>query len=135
MIKKLDHITINTNDIETTRHFYKEILGFLEQPVTDCGNHRYFFFKIDDYTVLEVGEYDFDDSIANSSSTASGKIRHIAFEVDDIFALKERLESAGFFFSTDIAYRGDELGFTSGQLLDPNGIELEFLEYGNAEIR
>lgn len=129
MIRKLDHVTINTKDIATTRFFYTELLGMKENKTVDCRDHRYYMFSIDDSVILEVGQYDFDSSDAHSSSTAAGKIRHIAFEVDDIAALQERLAAAGYHFATDVAYRGDELGFISGQILDPNGIELEFLQY------
>lgn len=129
MIKKLDHVTINVKDIAATRRFYTELLGMSEKKIVDCHDHRYYLFSIDDSTILEVGQYDFDTSAAHSTSTASGKIRHIALEVDDIAALEAKLAAAGFYFETDVAYRGDELGFISGQILDPNGIELEFLQY------
>ena len=134
MIKKLDHITINAKDIDKTRRFYIGVLEFSERrPVIDCVDHRYYFFDIPGGGTVEVGIYDFDNAEACDSVTAKGKLRHIAFEVDDIMGLKKRIEQAGYTFCTDVAYRGDELGFTSGQLLDPNGIELEFLQYGNAE--
>lgn len=134
MIKKLDHITINAKDIDATRHFYLNILGFVERrSMIECGDHRYYFFDIPCGGILEVGIYDFDDSDACDSETARGKLRHIAFEVEDIFDLKKRLEQAGYAFSASVEYRGDELGFTSGQIFDPNGIELEFLQYGNDE--
>ena len=133
MIKKLDHITINAKDIEATRRFYVELLRFSERKMFDAGNHRYYFFDFPGGITLEVGVYDFNDSEAQDSSTAKGKLRHIAFEVDDIMGLQKRLEDAGYSFSTTVEYRGDQLGFISGQIFDPNGIELEFLQYGNAK--
>ena len=129
MIKRVDHITINVTDIEKTRHFYCDLLGFQEhRPMVDCGDHRYYYFELPGGTALEAATYDQADSTLDNS-TATGKWRHVAFEVDDIMGLQQRLEDAGYAFITDVAYRGDEFGFISGQVSDPDGIEVEFLQY------
>ena len=133
MIKRMDHVTLNVKDIEATRRFYVDILGFRERQMVDCGDHCYHFFESPGGITLEVGIDNFDDSIAVDTPTSTGKLRHIAFEVDDIMAMKTRLEEAGYMFSSTVEYRGGELGFISGQLHDPSGIELEFLQYANAQ--
>ena len=132
MITKVDHITINVKGLEKTMFFYEKILGFQLKPMNDFGDHRYYFFEIPGGTTLEVGEYDFDDQISRDSITAGGRIRHLAFEVDDIFALEKKLAQFGYLFFSPIEYR-ETLGFTSGLVHDPNGIELEFLQYGKPD--
>ena len=132
MIKKVDHITINVKNLEKTVFFYKEILGFQPKPMKDFGDHRYYFFEIPGDTTLEIGEYDFDEQVSQDSITAGGRMRHLAFEVDDILVLEKKLEQFGYTFFSPIEYR-KMLGFTSGLVHDPNGIELEFLQYGNPE--
>lgn len=134
MIKRVDHITINTRDLEKTIRFYRDILGFPQKPTKDFSDHRYYFFEIPGGTTLEVGEYDFDESDSQDSITARGRIRHLAFEVDDIHDLQKKLENAGYRFFSPIEFRA-ALGFASGLLHDPNGIELEFLQYGNTYRR
>lgn len=130
MIKKVDHVTINSLDIEKTLFFYKNILGFHPKPMKDFKDHRYYFFEIPGGVTLEIGEYDFDESNSEDSITAKGRMRHLAFEVEDILELEKKLNEVGYFFFTPIEYR-DSLGFASGLVHDPNGIELEFLQYGN----
>lgn len=131
MIKRVDHITINAKDLEKTMVFYKDILGFQQQPSKEFYDHRYYFFDIPGGTTLEIGEYDFEKQSSEESITAKGRIRHIAFEVDDILKLQKILSEAGYLFFMPIEYR-ESLGFSSGLVYDPNGIELEFLQYGDA---
>lgn len=130
MIRGIDHVTINTRDIHATRRFYTQALGLRELPKVECGNHRYYFWVLPGGGKLEIGEYDFDATVATDSSTAGGRLRHLAFEVEDIFALKAHLESLGYNFATAVEYR-EGLGFISGQMLDPSGVELEFLQYSD----
>ena len=131
MIKKVDHITINAKDIHQTIHFYRDVLGFQSKSMRDFNDHRYYFFNIPGDLTLEVGEYDFEKQSSEESVTAKGRIRHIAFEVDDILKLQKVLIEAGYSFFMPIEFR-ESLGFTSGLVHDPNGIELEFLQYGDA---
>jgi lactoylglutathione lyase len=130
MIKKVDHITINAKDIEQSLFFYKDILGFQPKPTKDFKDHRYYFFEIPGGVTLDIGEYDFDESYSEDSITAKGRMRHLAFEVEDILEFEKRINESGYSFFAPIEYR-ETLGFSSGLVHGPNGIELEFLQYGN----
>jgi len=63
-----------------------------------------------------------------SLSTDKGRARHLAFEVDDARAIEEKLTKAGFPFHAPVKDI-EKLGFAGGLTRDPNGFELEFLQY------
>ena len=118
-IKSIAHICIKAKDLEATRHFYCDLLGF--EKVFDFikeGRVSGFYFKVGNNTFVEV----FEGGAGGSDSP----MLHICFETDDIEELKKTLDSRGL-RTTEIKLGTDN----SYQcwVKDPDGIDIEFLEY------
>ena len=129
MIKAMDHVTINIKDVEATLHFYGEILGLQALPSVDMGDHFLRYFALPSGGKLELIQYYYDVPQLDVEATNKGCARHLAFEVEDIRALEKKLTDAGFVFHVPVSYVKN-LDFTGGLTKDPNGFELEFLQYG-----
>jgi catechol 2,3-dioxygenase-like lactoylglutathione lyase family enzyme len=132
-----NHIDLGTKDMDATRAFYEDVLGFpLVRAdlveIGDQGRLKHFFFDIGNGQLIgfmsgeDVEGYpkDFDSSINKGLGLAPG-VYHFAFNADSVEtleAMKERLEAH------DIAVRGpvDHEGWSKSiYFRDPNGLQLE----------
>ena len=127
-IRQIDHVTINVTDMEKTREFYGKLLGLRELDCVDKGDHELTFFELPGGAKLELVVYRYETADNGQTATDRGRARHLAFEVDDVYALEKKLTEAGYPFHVPVSYV-DKLGFSGGLTRDPNGFELEFLEY------
>jgi catechol 2,3-dioxygenase-like lactoylglutathione lyase family enzyme len=92
-IRDLDHVVVFTADVEATRAFYKDGLGlrlaldktFEERQV------RLLFFRLGSVTI-EIGSR----LGAEPSSEAADRFGGLAWEVEDVDVIRERLEGEGF---------------------------------------
>lgn len=130
MIRKLDHVTINIKDFEKAMQFYGGLLGLEKLPSAEMADHTLFFFRLPDGVKIELVQYHFKTREEAVEYSRKGTARHFAFQVDDLDGLQKKLEDAGYRFHAPAAYV-EKLGFRSGLVRDPNGFELEFLQYGN----
>lgn len=128
MIQKIDHVTINVKDIEKTLQFYGKLLELEQLPSVDMGDHTLSFFKLPSGEKIELVQYHFPTEETAIESSCRGTARHFAFEVDHIKGLEEKLENAGYHFHSPVTFI-EKLGFWSGLVKDPNGFELEFIQY------
>jgi len=128
-IKKIDHVTINVRNYEESARFYRDILGLKQLDDVNMGDHILHYFLLPDGSKLELTEYFFDTTDIPVDATNKGCARHLAFEVDDIVALEKKLKDAGYTFHVPVSYV-ESLEFTGGLTKDPNGFEIEFLQYG-----
>ena len=131
---KFDHVTINTRDVEKTIWFYGELLGLKQLPSVDMGDHLLRYFALPNGGKLELTEYRFDTRDTPIVSTDKGMARHVAFEVDDAYEVERVLTKAGYPFHVQVHYI-EKLGFAGGLTRDPNGFELEFLQYMKADVK
>lgn len=128
-IKAINHITINVKDLKKTKAFYGDLLGLKElQPVVMEGVQTVYYYELPGGVRLELIDYEEEVPVSEQSELALGSCRHFAFEVDDILALEVRLKEAGYHFHLPIAY-AKPFGCTAGLVYDPNGFELEFVQY------
>ena len=128
MIKQIDHITINVTDMEKTLYFYGELLGLQQLSTVNMGDHELTFFQLPGGAKLELVTYEYETADNGQTATDRGRARHLAFEVDDVYALEKKLTEAGYPFHVPAGYV-EKLGFTGGLTRDPNGFELEFMQY------
>ena len=132
-----NHIDLGTRDMEATRAFYEDVLGFpLVRAdlveIGDQGKLKHFFFDIGNGQLIgfmsgeDVEGYpkDFDAGINKGLGLAPG-VYHFAFDADSLETLeatKKQLEAHG------IPVRGpvDHEGWSQSiYFRDPNGIQLE----------
>jgi lactoylglutathione lyase len=84
----LDHINIQTRDLEKSVQFYSEALGFTLVKRLDLGSMKLVFLTLDTVTV-ELSE-------ANEGVPCrDGVIDHFSLRVPDIFAAVEVLKNYG----------------------------------------
>lgn len=133
----LNHIDLGTKDMEATRAFYEDVLGFplARADLVELGNKgvmQHFFFDIGNGQLLgfmsgeNVEGYpkDFDSGINKGLGLMPG-VYHFAFNADSLETLaatKQRLEAHG------VAVRGpvDHEGWSKSIYFeDPNGLQLE----------
>jgi len=126
--KKMDHITINVVDLEKTLWFYGELLGLKRLPSINLETETLHYFELPGSIKLELTEFKFKNKTIKYSSTDKGIFRHLAFNCEDVYEIEKLLISKGFPFHVPVSYN-EKLGFHGGLTRDPNGVELEFMEY------
>jgi catechol 2,3-dioxygenase-like lactoylglutathione lyase family enzyme len=125
---KLDHITINVISMEESIIFYKEVLSLRMLNLVDMGNHIIQYFDLGGGARLELIEYKFDCKESKLTSTDKGMYRHLVFAVDDIMEIYDRVLQARFVPDNKPTFV-DKLEFTNFLMKDPNGVELEIIQY------
>jgi glyoxylase I family protein len=132
-----NHIDLGTRDMEATRTFYQDVLGFplVRADLVEIGDEgrlKHFFFDVGGGELLgfmsgeDVNGYpkEFDAGINRGLGLAQG-VYHFAFDADseaDLERIKRHLQDHG------VKVRGpvDHEGWCKSiYFLDPNGLQLE----------
>lgn len=125
-IKRIEHIAINTKDMNASAEFYRDILGFRQLETIENGDNTITYFLLPDGTRLELFDYHGANRSYERGDSDVG-LKHIAFEVEDVAAHEKELRDKGVnitLATTDLYHLGARvLLFT-----DPDGIILEFCE-------
>lgn len=125
-INNVHHIAIIASDYQKSKHFYTEILGL--QIVREVYREARDSYKLD----LAIGEnyvielFSFPNPPARPSRPEACGLRHLAFEVEDVAAAKQNLESKGIEVE-DIRideFTGKKFTFFA----DPDDLPIEFYE-------
>jgi catechol 2,3-dioxygenase-like lactoylglutathione lyase family enzyme len=115
-IKRMDHFTVVTDQLEVTLDFYTSLLGFVEGPRPDFGIPGYWFY-IDERPVLHIIGVD------KMPAVRRGALDHMAYWAEGFVDTVERLKAR------DVAFRiiRTPRPFSNWQLFfeDPNGAEVE----------
>jgi len=98
MIGRLNHVAIATSDIQAAAKVYREILGAKVSEAVPQPDHGVttIFVELPN-TKIELLEPLGDNSpIAKFlQKNPSGGIHHVCYEVDDIYAARDRMRAAG----------------------------------------
>lgn len=121
MIGGLDHINIETLDLDTSVKFYTQVLG-LEvgwRPSFDVPG-----------AWLYVGEQPIVHLVVRDSINEgpTGAIHHVALTASDLATTTKRLEDAGIDFKKTVV---PDLAVTQLFVTDPNGVMLELNFYAD----
>src|SRR5438876_5611297 len=116
----LSHIALYAHDIQKSRAFYKDFLGFAEPyslPNSD-GTLHLTWIKINDHQTIEL----FPEKQANSD-----RLYHIALETNDADAMRQYLAAHGVAVpeKTPVGKIGNKNYF----ITDPDGHSVEIVEY------
>lgn len=86
MIRRLGHVNLSVDDIEAARRFYRDLLDLppIAKP-PGAGRRNGCWFLVGDV------ELHISEEVADNASS----LRHIAFEVDDLAAARQRLAAGG----------------------------------------
>ena len=124
----LEHLNLVVRDIPETLAFYKAAFPHwrirAEGRAEWYGEMRTWVHFGDDYQYLTFN----DDGTGENRDLAGHQtgLAHFAYVTDNIQAVIDRLESAGF----EVANPGaDNQHRKNAYFIDPNGFEVEFVEY------
>lgn len=126
------HTMVRVRDLDKSLDFYCNLLGLTEshRMVSETGRFTLVYLnapldaeqaKAHDAPLLEL-TYNWDDE----EYTGGRNFGHLAFEVDDIYALCERIQAAG--VTINRPPRDGHMAFVRS----PDGISVEFLQKGRA---
>jgi glyoxylase I family protein len=92
-INRIHHVAIICNDIEKSKKFYTEILGFKIQNEVfrEARNSYKVDLTLNGNYLIEL--FSFPNPPKRSSKPEAVGLRHLAFEVDDIFESVSLLQS------------------------------------------
>lgn len=114
------HIALFVADVEKSRAYYKNLLGYEEpfQLKNPDGSLSLTFIKINDRQYIELFP---------EKSPGTSRLNHIALEVDDAEGMRKYLESKGIKVPPKVLPgRTGNLNFT---IPDPDGHGVEFVQY------
>jgi lactoylglutathione lyase len=119
-INGVAHIALYAHDMEKSRAFYRDFLGFGE-PYTlknPDGSLAMTFFKINERQYIELSP---------EKEADSDRLRHISFETDDLEGLRNYLAAKGVAVPATTS-RG-RIGNRSFHITDPEGHVIEMVQY------
>jgi glyoxylase I family protein len=122
-IQSINHVTINTTDINASKDFYGRILGFRQQETVPFDGFSLVYFEIPGGGRLELFDYG-GKNPRNVRDESEAGLRHLAFTVDDVDAAEAFLRAQGVqvtMAATDLP----SLNSRAILFLDPNGVTLE----------
>lgn len=125
----VNHLAMATGDMDQTIRFWRDLLGMRLVAGLGQQGYRHYFFQISDTDLIAFFEWPGVEPVTKKEHgrPVSGPFifDHVSFGVeteDDLWALKAKLEAAGFPVSDVIDH-----GFIhSIYAHDPNGIPIEF---------
>lgn len=128
-ITGLAHIGIFTQDIEASKAFYRDILGFTltndEALVREAGTTRLAFLEAGDCKIELVQPAD----LASVVNRPPGQVDHVAMSVRDIDVVAQRLKERGIAFDGEEPSRLEILGGAKSIFFQgPDGERLELFE-------
>lgn len=142
-INKLAHYSIRTTDLESSRRFYTEILGFrvgFRPPFQFPGLWLYMGDDEQEYGTVHIigidpndpqGLIDYLGDKSLDSLQGTGTVDHIAFTATDLAAMRANLKDRGLDFRERTV---PALGLHQLFLTDPSGVTIE-LNYPAAEAQ
>lgn len=130
MFARLDHFLVMTHDVDATRDFYRDVLGFAEGFRPDLGFLGHWLY-LGEVAVIHIA--DWDSYTAHSRrlgipvttpAPGTGALDHVAFNApaSQYPVLKQRLEERGLRFHP---HGSPGIGLRQIFLDDPNGLKLE----------
>jgi len=118
MIKQIAHVCINSKNLNDSLCFYRDILGLKVAFEFERDSEVFgYYFRVGYGTYIEVFKGESGDS---------GKIKHIALEVDNIDEIISDLRSKGKEIS-DKCLGADNTW--QAWTKDPDGVPIEFHQY------
>jgi glyoxylase I family protein len=125
-IKAIDHVAINTVDIEESVRFYTQVMGLKLLKRVPNGDNVLVYLKINDNSTLELFDCEKKIEYFEHSESCSGPL-HIALSVGNIAEWYEHLKAHNVAFTLPLCAL-DHLGKNVLLFKDPNGVIIELSE-------
>lgn len=118
-IQAIHHVSLPVADLARARRFYEGVLGLQPDPSRPAMVFDGVWYALGAVSIHLLCLP--DSCLSAREGLPGGRDRHVAFAVDDVVALGERLRQAGFEFSPSSSGRAALF------CRDPDGHALEFL--------
>ena len=122
-INYVQHIAVTCKDIEASVAFYRDILGFEELRRVPYGDVDLVYMKVSDDCEMELFSQK-NGTPPNTAGPTDAGLRHIAFDVDDLYEWDAYLKEKGVRFEMD-PLDMPELGKRGLLIYDPDGVIVE----------
>jgi lactoylglutathione lyase len=114
------HVAFRVHDIETSRHFYKDFLGYSEPfSIKPDGKLVMTFIKINDHQYVELSPED---------NPQQPRFVHLALQTDDAEGFRLYLKSKGYKVPDKPASKG-RIRNTATGVEDPDGNHIDVTQY------
>ncbi|MDR2215562.1 MAG: VOC family protein [Nevskiaceae bacterium] len=127
-LNRMEHFLVMTDDVDHTRDFYRDVLGFAEGPRPDLGFLGHWLY-LDGTACIHIADWDTYTAHSNrlgipvtKPAPGTGALDHVAFTGDDYDELLGRLQRHGLNFHP---HDSPAIGLRQIFLEDPNGLKLE----------
>jgi len=116
----ISHVNFYVSDLQKTRRFYEDFLGFAEpyDLKRDDGSVSLAFIKINDDQTIEL---------TPGAPKQDGQLSHIAFYTDSAEGMREYLDSRGIKVPDKVPQ--GKIGNLNFTITDPNGHSVEIVQY------
>jgi catechol 2,3-dioxygenase-like lactoylglutathione lyase family enzyme len=127
-LQRLEHYLVLSDDIDTTRDFYRDVLGMAEgfRPELDFPGY---WLYLGDVPCIHIAEWQSYAAWTQKAgipvsrrAPSTGSVDHIAFNGTGFAEVRDRLVARGLPFSENSI---EDIGLRQVFLRDPNGVPLE----------
>jgi len=125
IVKRLDHINIQTRDMAGTVRFYEDLLALEARTAPQRPpEQRQWLYESSGRAVIHLNLFGTDNTVPREvvPGAPTGAIHHVAFECEGLDDMIARLESRG------VAFERNEIpsiNLTQLFVIDPNNVLLE----------
>ena len=105
MIKKIKHIGVAVDDLQTARNFFQETFDLSVSDQENFGELLFSFIPMEGTNLELLQSTEADGQIAKFIQKRGQGVHHIALEVDDIQAELDRLKAKGLKLINERPYR------------------------------
>jgi glyoxylase I family protein len=125
-LKSIHHVAIICSDYQASKYFYTEVLGLKILKETYRANRNSYKLDLSVNDKYQIELFSFPDPPKRITDPEASGLRHLSFEVDDIYKALEELNRLNIVTES---IRLDE--FTGKNFLffsDPDGLPIELYE-------
>ncbi|MEO1201221.1 MAG: VOC family protein [Pseudomonadota bacterium] len=122
MISGLDHINVETTELEASIRFYEQVLGLTVGPRPPFGVPGAWMY-VDDQPIVHIVVRESVDT------STTGAIHHVALKATGLDEARRRFDELGLEYHLEVV---PDLNVTQVFMDDPNGVTLELNYYADA---
>ena len=120
-ISNIDHVNVESDDIERSARFYREVIGLKEGPRPDFDRPGYWMYAADKPVVHIIRTHPNNDMLTGSKDAS---ISHFALQIKDYNATRTHLDSLEILYETSDV---DDTEIRQIFLQDPEGVLIELI--------
>ena len=126
-VATIDHVNVETDDIERSEQFYREVIGLQKGPRPDFDRPGYWMYA-GGQPVVHIMKTAPENKMLTGSKDAS--ISHFSLQIKDFESARKHLDSTG------VDYETNEVPGTEIRqffLEDPEGVLIELIHFPNTQ--